>query len=690
VAAVKAALGVIIPLMIGVTIHQPAAGAAASFGALTVGVAIITAGPRTPVRTLLAASAGIGAATFIGSVAGLVPVAHLLLLAVCGFLAGLLVAAGSGATSVGVNATVALLIFGRNPAGPELAALHASWVLAGGLLETALAVLLHSPKPLHAQREALAAGYDALAGAATTPGPPAITVAETAETARDAVSRWMLDDDRPGAEPLRGLAAQLDRIRQEFHALQFERSQLAADSRETRLIEEALGLMGGALPEIAAALRTHRAPAGIEPIATRLIGLADELGLQHPHGTPARPAARFASARVAALAGQLRATDRMTAQLAGTRRVSLPVTASYAAEAVVIIPGQLSWAARQVRAAMSPSSPAFRHAVRLAVVVPLATEISRLLPWPRGYWLAVTTAIVLKPDFAATASRGVARTVGTAIGIIAPAVIVTALHPQGAVLTVLIAIITWLSYTVFAASYALYSMFLTALVIFLVATAQQSAVSTVENRVFDTLIGGALAIIAYLVWPTWEAKTLQAATADRFEAVRLFLQAVLEVYLEPQAYDRAALAALAADTRRAQSAVAASLQRARGEPARIRPDLDSYTSVLAAARRIVAGAHALAAHLADAKAQVAVPPAAVIVGELDQAMAELARSVREARPPGELPPLRQSQLRLAARFAECLTPEDRRGAILAALLDPLVDSIDTAAGLLATLHYQAT
>jgi len=257
------------------------------------------------------------------------------------------------------------------------------------------------------------------------------------------------------------------------------------------------------------------------------------------------------------------------------------------------------------------------------------------------------------------------------------------------VLTVLIALLTWLSYTVFAASYALYSLFLTSLVIFLVATAQQSAVGTAENRVFDTLIGGALAIIAYLVWPTWEAKTLRTATADRFAAVGRFLEAVLEVYLEPQAYDRAALAALAADTRRAQSAVVASLERARGEPARFRPDLDRYASVLAAARRIVAGTHALASHLADAKAQVAVPAAAVIAGQLDDAMAELAASVLAGRKPAGIPDLRTSQLQLATTTAECLTPEDRRGAILAALLDPLVDSIDTAVSLLASWDYQA-
>jgi hypothetical protein len=82
--AAKAAAGVIIPMIVGVAVNQPAAGAAASFGALSVGVALVTAGPRPPIGTLLAASLGMGAATFIGSVSGLVPPVHLIVLAACG------------------------------------------------------------------------------------------------------------------------------------------------------------------------------------------------------------------------------------------------------------------------------------------------------------------------------------------------------------------------------------------------------------------------------------------------------------------------------------------------------------------------------------------------------------------------------------------------------------------------------
>ena len=103
VVALKATAGVALPLIVGVAAGQPAAGATASFGALSVGVAVLTAGPRTPAGTMIAASVGMGAASFVGSLSGLVPPVHLLVLAGAGFLAGLLVAAGPGATQVGVN-----------------------------------------------------------------------------------------------------------------------------------------------------------------------------------------------------------------------------------------------------------------------------------------------------------------------------------------------------------------------------------------------------------------------------------------------------------------------------------------------------------------------------------------------------------------------------------------------------------
>lgn len=721
--AARATAGVVLPLIAGVAAGHAAIGAAAAFGAFSVGIPTITAGPRTPAGTMLAISLGMGLATFVGSVSGLVPAAHLIVLAAAGFVAGLLVAAGRGPTQVGINATIALLVFGRFAVSPEVAAVHASWVLAGGLFQTGLALAIRSPRPLRSQRGALAAAYDALADAAYGDGQLPIAVSEAAAAARQVIDPWLQADDRPQAQQLRGLADMLDRIRHEVHALQFGQRPLAAADRA--LVEDGLALAAGSLHEIAASLREARAPVAVEAAAEGLQELADRLPPDSPawpgpgpaaapaetvheqHGvlagpgaaagppegplagpasmpTPsmAGPGARFIAARMQALAGQLRAVNRMASQLAGVRRISLPVSAANAADAIVVLPAGVVSVLRQVRAAMSPSSPAFRHAIRLAVVIPLATVLASLLPWQRAYWLPLTALIVLRPDFAATVSRGIARVIGTAAGVIAGAVIVATLHPKGALLIVLIAAAAWLSYTVFAANYAIYATFLTAYVILSISAGQTSALSDVKDRGLDTLIGGSLAILAYLVWPTWEAGTLQAATAQRYDAIRRYLDAVLRAYQNPQTWDVAALEKLAADTRRAQSSVAASLERARGEPARTRPDISRYAGVLAAGRRIVAGTHALASHLRDAPRPIAVPAAAVITGQIDQSMTELVRALRESVPPGPLPDLRATHRRLTIATAAGLTPADRRGAILAALLDPLVDSIDTAADLL--------
>ena len=721
VVAARATAGVVLPLFAGVAAGQPAIGAAAAFGAFSVGVPTITAGPRTPAGTMLATSLGMGLATFIGSVSGLVPAAHLIVLAGAGFVAGLLVAAGAGATQVGVNATIALLVFGRFAVPPGLAAVHGSWVLAGALFQTGLAIAIRSPRPLRSQRAALAAAYDALAGAAAGLGLP-ITVSEAAATARQTVGPWLHGYDRPKAQQLRGLTDQLDRIRHEVHALQFGQAPLAPEHRA--LVGDGLALAAGALHEIAAALREARPPGAVEATAEGLQELADQLPAGQPAGSPgpaagpaatagqrpgrevrpgsaagppaddaprpaglrpppaAGPGARFIAARMGALAGQLRAVHRMATELAGVRRISLPVTAANAADAIIVLPAGVVSVLRRVRAAMSPSSPAFRHGIRLAVVIPLATAISAVLPWPRGYWLPLTALIVLKPDFAATLSRGVARVIGTGAGVLAGAVIIAALDPAGALLIALIAACAWLGYTVFAANYAIYAVFLTAYVILSISAGRAGPLSAVENRGFDTLIGGGLAILAYLAWPTWEASTLQAAAAERFEAIRRYLNAVLGAYQDPRLYDTAALERLAADTRRAQSSVAASLDRARGEPARTRPDIGCYAGVLSAGRRIVAGTHALASHLRDARRPIAVPAAAVITGEIGAAMTELVRALRESGPPGPMPDLRAAHRRLTVATARGLTPADRRGAILAALLDPLVDSIDAAADLI--------
>ena len=61
-------------------------------------------------------------------------------------------------------------------------------------------------------------------------------------------------------------------------------------------------------------------------------------------------------------------------------------------------------------------SPAARHAVRLAVLVPLTDIFIRSFGVQRGYWVALTILVVLRPDFAQTFQRSLMRVLGTLIG----------------------------------------------------------------------------------------------------------------------------------------------------------------------------------------------------------------------------------------------------------------------------------
>ena len=56
--------------------------------------------------------------------------------------------------------------------------------------------------------------------------------------------------------------------------------------------------------------------------------------------------------------------------------------------------------------------------MRSAVCLSVALALARHLHLPHGYWVPMTAAIVLRPDFAATFNFGLLRVVGTVLGLL--------------------------------------------------------------------------------------------------------------------------------------------------------------------------------------------------------------------------------------------------------------------------------
>jgi uncharacterized membrane protein YccC len=271
--------------------------------------------------------------------------------------------------------------------------------------------------------------------------------------------------------------------------------------------------------------------------------------------------------------------------------------------------------------------------------------------------------------------RGLARVGGTSLGVVASGLIVVAAHPSGAPLALLVAATTWAAYASFVASYALYSVAVTAIVVFLLTPLGGSALTTVADRGLDTLVGGAVALLGYLAWPSWEGGTLSGATDSLLAELATYTDVVLTAYVEPDSSDRATVGAAATAARRARSAAQASLQRAMAEPARTGADTEAAASVLAAARRIVIALHALRVTIDDSSELVAAPE----VGPIRDAIVAALRDLANHRP-AAVTGLRELQQELEADDDDDpASLRARRRALVAAHLDPLVDSVDTLA-----------
>jgi uncharacterized membrane protein YccC len=152
------------------------------------------------------------------------------------------------------------------------------------------------------------------------------------------------------------------------------------------------------------------------------------------------------------------------------------------------------------------SADARSFAVRLALCMAVGEIVRQNLPLPRPYWVLLTVAIVLKPDFGSVFTRAVQRGIGTLLGVLLGSAVLLVLPRNPwilAAMAVAAGILPWAR----AANYGVLSVFLTPLVIFLLDLASPAGTGLIRARLLDTLIGCAIVLVlGYLLWPqTWRA-----------------------------------------------------------------------------------------------------------------------------------------------------------------------------------------
>jgi uncharacterized membrane protein YccC len=282
-----------------------------------------------------------------------------------------------------------------------------------------------------------------------------------------------------------------------------------------------------------------------------------------------------------------------------------------------------------LRANLHLHSPALRHATRLAVLVPLTDLLTRAAGIERGYWVSLTIVVVLRPDFGSTFQRSFLRVVGTLVGLLLTSLVVHYLlgdWQPGTI--VLVALLFFGVRLAGQPNFALSSVFLAGLVVLLLSLAGFPAHSTVVDRSIDTVIGGAIALAAALLWPSWERGQLRNRLADLLRAYRDYLQVVLDPGAAP-----ARRSAVRSQARLARSGAEASLDRARAEPVDSQGLVELGSAVLAHSHRLVHALTALDATGQAGRCYAAVPEFSALADTALRALEALSDAVRTGERP---------------------------------------------------------
>jgi len=641
--ALRNSIGVVLPLIVGFALNMPRGGLVVASGALNVAYSDGSDPYAQRARRMLSSSVLCAVGVLCGALSGHHNVAAVIIATVWAFAAGMFVAAGTTAADLGVISLVILLIYSAQPLTTDQALLSSALALSGGLLQTALSVAPWPVQRYEPERRALAALFLELARAAQQPlnatsPPPATIQSARAQEALSGLDREM------GLEAVRyrALLTQAERIRLSLLML----SRLHLRMQRESLTHSGVRILHDYLKKAAQALQAigDSLMSGIPAATGKEILAACEAYTQLlREETDSMPAtflaavAKDARFQMDALNGQLRAA------------FDLAVNATPIGQAAFVKQeAQQPWRLRfsgllaTLRANLNLQSSVFRHAVRLATLVALGDSLERVLPWHRSYWLPMTIVLVLRPEFTTTFSRGLLRIAGTIAGLFLATALFRFLPDSVMIQIFLIFVFTLLLRWVGPANYGIFAVAISALVVYLIAITGVSPKEVIWARGINTAAGGALALLAYWVWPTWERTQVSERIAEMLDAYREYFHTLAESYARGEAVREGELDRVRLNARLARTNLEASIDRLGAEPGTTPAQMSQLNALLASSHRFV---HALMALDAGWLHTAAVPARAAFhafAADVEKTLALLAAALRGTRVQlNEFPDLRE-------------------------------------------------
>lgn len=667
--ALRNTLGVAGPLAVGVLGGHPGAGIAVAIGALNAMFADQPGPYRLRLQRMVAIALLAALSAWVGASIGQWTALLIVVALAWGVIFGLWVALGPEPGRAGLTSMILLLVTADHPLPPADALAFAGLVLAGGLLQASLAIVAWPLQRFRPERLALAQVFRQLADAARHPTashlPP-----PTTQSLQD-VQQLLQGPHRARgavAQTFRVLATLAERIRVELLALADLRQQLDGDDHRAAA-DDVLETTAVVMLRIATALERG------DTVVNAAIALDDTSraierlrGLRDGGGTES-DLLRIVIARADGLAAGLRSALRNT-RYAGSRGERRQADD----EALLPMTLQPTNPLATLRAHLTLSSVAMRHALRCGVCLAIAVAIARHADLDHGFWLPMTTAIVLKPDFVGTFSFGMLRVAGTLFGLLGATLLLDVAGTHAVLLLGCFALLCFAFRLLTTVHYAIGVAALTGLIVILLHFEGDASGSTVVARIVGTAGGAALALLAYALWPTRESERLMPALAAMIDGYRVYFADVV-------AGDALQRHTTRQQARSRRGNARASLDRLHGEPLADRRLLDLGEAIYANANRLARASMALEAVLLDANELPQAKQVHALAARIDAALLALAQGIRNGSEV-DVDGLRDDERELHARLLGDAEADHDVAIAVAHACDRMTDSIDTLAHLL--------
>ena len=155
-----------------------------------------------------------------------------------------------------------------------------------------------------------------------------------------------------------------------------------------------------------------------------------------------------------------------------------------------------------LRSNLTLASPSARHGIRFGLALAAGVAAYWLLGFDQhGYWIPLTILFVMRPDRGETDHRLILRALGTVLGLVVATSIGEAFAGDDLVLGVVLTVAAALSFGLLTVQYALFTAAITTFVVVMSTTVGEGAFHAAGQRASGTVLGIAIAFLAWRLWP---------------------------------------------------------------------------------------------------------------------------------------------------------------------------------------------